>query len=270
MLDRVGVFVRVTRLVDGHWTRPKIPSFSADPDYGCLVMSLSADGQTIYFLSTRPLPDEPKKPGWGNQNIFCADRTAEGWGEPHPAPGAVCTMSNEYYPSLTRDGTMYFTRSPQGEPARLWRSRFVDGSFQEPEILPKQVNRGENTFNAFIAPDESYLIAPIDGHEENIGPTDYWISFRNANDQWSEAMNLGERCNGPEQRAGSAYVSPDGKYLFFSATHSDQVDFFPEGRLTLDGFRRLNSSPENGNSDIYWVDAAFLDDLRPDGWAKGD
>lgn len=60
-----------------------------------------------------------------------------------------------------------------------------------------------------------------------------------------------------------------GNQNIFCATHTDQVDFFPEGRLTLAGFRRLNNSPENGNSGIYWVDAAFLEDLRPPGWAKG-
>jgi hypothetical protein len=269
MLDRVGVFVRVTQLVDGRWTEPKVPSFSADPDYGCLEITLSADDQEIYFLSTRTLPDEPKRPGWGNQNIFRSRRTADGWSDPEPAPGAVCSLGDEYYPSLTSDGTMYFTRVPQGEQAKIWRSRLVDGFYAEPVELPAQINCAESHYNAFIAPDESYLIVCIGGKEENLGRADYYICFRNTADQWSEAINLGSYVNSEESAAGSAYVSPDGKYLFFSATHVDKTDFFDEDGMTYQGFQEASSRPANGNSDIYWVSAAFLDDLRPVGWERG-
>jgi hypothetical protein len=263
MLDRAGVFVRVTRLVDGFWTRPEVPSFSTDPDFGCLEMALTPDNQEIHFLSTRPLPDEPDKPGWGNQNIFMSHRINDGWSEPEPAPGQVCTLDNEYYPSFTNDGTMYFTRSAGRANAAIWRSRRVDGVFAEPEQLPEQVNCAENSYNAFIAPDESYLIVCIGGKPENMSDVDYYVVFRDQNDQWSDAVNMGPLINSETSDAGSAYVSPDGLYLFFSAKHFEPTVFFPEGLMTIDGMQKACSSPENGGTDIYWVSTSILENMRP-------
>jgi hypothetical protein len=146
----------------------------------------------------------------------------------------------------------------------------VDGLYAEPEELPAQVNCAESHYNAFIAPDESYLIVCIGGKEENLSRADYYICYRNPADQWSEAINLGPYINSEESAAGSAYVSPDGKYLFFSATHVDETDFFGEDGMTYQGFQDAGIRPANGSSDIYWVSAAFLDDLRPAGWEKGN
>ncbi|MCP4291907.1 MAG: hypothetical protein GY780_08745 [bacterium] len=269
MLDRVGVYVRVTRLVDGVWTKPTVPSFSTDSDFGCLEITMSGDGQVVHFLSTRALPDEPKLRGWGNQNIFFSKRTAEGWSEPEPSPGAVNTMGDEYYPSLTSDGTMYFTKAPKGAPAVICRSRLVNGAYAEPEELPVAVNCAESSYNAFVAPDESYLIACIRGKEKSLPVAGYYISFRNADDQWSEAINLGPHINKAESAAGSAYVSPDGKYLFFSANWPiDKGSLFGEEGLTYQGIQDSAGLPALGSSDIYWVSASFLDDLRPAGWEK--
>ena len=266
MLDRAGVFVRCTRLVDGRWTEPVIPSFATDPTLPVLEMSLTADGRTIMFLSTLPIEGETRRPGWANQNIFACDRDGDGWGEPYPIAGAVNTTDNEYYPSLTDDGTLYYTHHRRGEPAKLWRSRLVDGRYDEPERLPERINGVGNVYNAFIARDESYLIMCIGGAEENLGPADYWVSFRNAEDRWSEAVNLGPKINDPDSGAGSAWVSNDGKYLFYSATHAASGDFFPDGIKTLDGMKKMNTSPGNGATDIYWVSAEVVQALRPEGW----
>ncbi len=271
LLDRVAVSLRVTRLEDGRWTEPVIPAFAADREHPCLEPALSPDGRRLYFLSTLPLPGEEDLPGWGNQNIFYVERDEQvvgGWTEPRPAP--VSTTDEEYYPSFCADGTLYYTHHARGEPARIWRARPASDGFTEPEMLPAEVNGDGDCYNAFVAPDESYLIVCNGGREDNLGPADYWISFRNRRDEWSAAVNLGPKVNGPNTRAGSAYVSPDGRYLFFSATRSETAVFFPSGGLTMDGLRLLHDSPGNGGSDIYWVAAGFLDDLRPAGWPRGD
>ena len=266
LLDRAGVGLRVTRQVDGRWTEPVIAAFSVDSNYGCLEPTMSADGERICFLSTRPIPDEDDLPGWGNQNIFAVDRTAEGWSDPYPLPGAVNTLEGEYYPSLTRDGTLYYTSDVRGQASVICRSRLVDGQYAEPEQLPDHVNSGTANYNAFIDPQERYLIVCIAGLESNLGASDYYIAFRGADDRWSDPINLGETINGPDTRAGSAYVSPDGKYLFFSAMRSDDAAFFPDGVLTVDGLRKVNGSPRNGGNDIYWMKADFLETLRPEGF----
>lgn len=263
MMDLGRVTLRVTRLVDGRWTTPEFAPFAADPDFAVLEPAFSADGNTIYFLSNRAAPDQEKRPGWGNQNIWAVDRVDDGWGEPYALPGPITTADFEYYPSLTADGTLYYTRDSRGDHAGIWRSRPVDGGWGEPEKLGPEVNCGEDNYNAFIAPDESYLIYCVGGYEKNLGAADYYISFRSTDDTWSEAVNLGEKINGENERAGSAYVSPDGRYLFFSGARVDDETCFPGGEMTLDRLEDLHGGPGNGKLDIFWVDAAFLEELRP-------
>ena len=108
--------------------------------------------------------------------------------------------------------------------------------------------------------DESFLIACVAGHEDNLGPADYWISFRDDQGAWQSARNLGELFNGPDSRASSAFLSPDGQYLFFS---SSRVSPFEGERLTRADLQNIHAGPGNGASDIWWVSAEVLDRYRP-------
>jgi ketosteroid isomerase-like protein len=147
----------MTRLENGHWTEPVVAPFAADPRYFHFEPCLSADGRRMLFLTTRPTAGEEAKPGWANQNIFAADRREDGtWGEPYDLGAPVNTTGAEFFPSLTREGTLYYTcASPRGGSLKLVRSRFVDGRYQAPDTLPAAVNGKGVPYNAFIAPDES-------------------------------------------------------------------------------------------------------------------
>ena len=56
-------------------------------------------------------------------------------------------------------------------------------------------------------------------------------------------------------------MSPDGKYFFFSSARPRFGG--ADGVITWDGLLNAQSRPENGGTDIYWVDAGFVEDLRP-------
>ena len=66
--------------------------------------------------------------------------------------------------------------------------------------------------------------------------SDLYICFNDGFGNWSKAKNMGNMINtrAPEN---CAYVTPDGKYLFFN-------------------------SGRNGNYDIYWVDAGIIETLK--------
>ena len=65
------------------------------------------------------------------------------------------------------------------------------------------------------------------------------------------------------------WVSADGRFLFFaSSTPPDFTDW--GGRLTLGRLLAHHGSPENGSSDIYWVDAGVIESLRRDTAASRD
>ena len=77
---------------------------------------------------------------------------------------------------------------------------------------------------------------------------------------------MGEQINTDDGREYSPYVSPDGLYFFFMSTRPRQVYdaskfLFSFGEM-VDKFSR----PWNGNADIFWIDAGFIDRLRPESW----
>ena len=259
--------IMVTRLENGRWTEPAVAPFAADPRYFHFEPCLSADGKRMLFLTTRPTVGEETKPGWANQNIFAADRRADGaWGEPYDLGTPVNTTGAEFFPSLTRDGTLYYTcGTPRGGQLKIVRSRFVAGRYQAPDTLPEAVNGKGVPYNAFIAPDESYLIACVEGRTDGAEPgrPQYFVFFRGAQDRWSEGVCLGKDVSPVGGNAGSAYVSPDGKYLFFGSTRPREIASTPRIPLTLRSLRDANGRAQNGNSDIYWMEASFLDKLRP-------
>jgi hypothetical protein len=259
--------IMVTRLESGHWTEPAVASFAADLRYFHFEPCLSADGKRMLFLTTRPTVGEETKPGWANQNIFAADRSEDGsWGEPYDLGAPVNTTGSEFFPSLTRDGTLYYTcGAPRSGQLKIVRSRFVGGRYQAPDTLPAVVNGKGVPYNAFIAPDESYLIACVDGRTDGAEPgrPQYFIFFRDVSDRWSEGVCLGKDVSPVGGNAGSAYVSPDGKYLFFGSTRPREIASTPQIPPTLRSLRDANGRAQNGNSDIYWMGASFIDRLRP-------
>ncbi len=253
-----------TKLVDGRWTKPEVAPFSGDSRFMDLEPHISPDGRHFYFLSTRP-PDggepEPDETGaWVHQDIWVMDRTETGWGAPYNLGAPINTEASEFFPSVTLDGTIYFTRNDE-DPAGsfIYRARLVDGQYAEPEKLPPEVNSVPQQFNAFIAPDESYLILSAGGREDSYGGADYYVIFRNPDDTWVGPINLGPTINQAVGAEWSPYVSPDGKYFFFMSTRKGSVP----PRLTRDYLLGLSQAPENGTPGIYWVDAGFIEALRP-------
>jgi hypothetical protein len=78
---------------------------------------------------------------------------------------------------------------------------------------------------------------------------------------------MGPIVNTPGNRVVSPYVSPDGKYFFFASTRTAEGDQgqkdTAQARRSYEKIKRMASEPQNGSSDIYWVDASFIEGLRP-------
>ncbi|WDE07818.1 hypothetical protein SG34_013590 [Thalassomonas viridans] len=148
-----------------------------------------------------------------------------------------------------------FTASPKGTyyfyvldfkdgSGHMSYSRLIDGKYEEPQRMSKAINRGKYIAHPFIAPDESYLMWDAEKDDENT--PDIYISFRNKDGSWGEAINMGDTINTAayEQRPK---VTPDGKYLFF---------WRGDKKVRKDG-----SSYWIGNP--HWVDAQVIENLRP-------
>lgn len=266
VMARNQVALLVSRRVEGRWSEPEIASFSADPAVFDLEPHITPDGSRFMFLSTRPGEGAEPAPGWSNQDIWFIDRTADGWSEPYNPGPPINTEAGEFFPSTTRSGTLYFTRATAEEGKRrslVCRSRPENGEYGPVEVLPPEVNAGDMQFNAFIDPDERFLIYGMAGRDDAIGQADYYIAFRDENDGWTGPINMGPTLNTPGNRVVSASLSPDGRYLFFASTRGTETDAEDGGR-SYRLFQESQVRPRNGNSDIYWVEASIIEELRPE------
>ncbi len=255
----------VSRRVDGRWTEPEVAGFSSRQAVFDIEPHIIPDGTRFLFLSTRPNDGAEPSPGWHDQDIWAMDRTDHGWSEPYNLGPPVNTEAPEFFPSTTRSGTIYFTREVEGEQGNrslIHRCRLVGGEYQPAEVLPPEVNAGDTQFNAFIDPDERFLIFGMAGREDAIGRADYYISFRDENDVWTGPLNMGEKFNSPTNSVVSASLTPDGRFLFFASTRS--MDDKEASDRSWRRFQERHGQPGNGNSDIYWVDATFIEALRPE------
>ncbi|HHH84378.1 MAG TPA: hypothetical protein ENL15_00305, partial [Firmicutes bacterium] len=191
--------IMVTRKVKGKWAVPSPAPFSGKKAYFDAEPCLSSDGMKIYFLSTRPLPGDPLHPGWGYENIWTAQRTPEGWSDPLPLTSTVNDGRNVFYPTLTKEGILYYTASPRdGErKSDLFRAFPGKEGFTAVEKLPGPLNTFPLQFNSAIDPDGNYLLFLAAGSDQNTNTSDIWVSFRSEDDRWSKPQNLGPAVNFP-------------------------------------------------------------------------
>ncbi len=121
-------------------------------------------------------------------------------------------------------------------------SRLVNGKREAPKPFSKKINSGKWTAHPFIAADESYIIWDSE-RKGGYGGVDLYISFKQQDGSYGDAINFGDKINtvGPDS---GGVVSPDGKYFFFNRKISEE------------------------DSDIYWVDAQIIETLRVKSQAK--
>jgi len=250
------VTIFYSRRNGNEWSVPEVFEYCTNPAYKYVEPHISPDGTKLYFISNMPADSVSE----GNEDIWLCTKTDGRWSEPLNLGAPVNTASKEFYPSVTVDGTIYYTHlDPVAGEEFIYRSRLDNGVFQEPEKLGPNVNIGSARYNAFVAADESYIIVPAYGMPVSYGATDYYISFRDSLDNWSQPVNMGPEVNSAFPGEWSASVSTDGKYLFFM---SDRMGGKRIGRLSTATLQQFHNSPQNGSSDIYWISTGVIDRLR--------
>jgi len=247
--------IMLAKRINGIWQEPVVAPFARDTSFFFAEPTISIDGSKIFYLSTKPRGNEKAKPGWNNQNIWVAERKLDGeWGEPKPLPENINEFE-EFYPSLTSDGTLYFCRTDaKTEVSQILRSKLVNGQYQNPIILPAPINEKGTIFNACIAPDDGYMIGCVTGRDStNLNRATYMLFFHNADDTWSKGIDLIKELNLPCPNAVSISVSYDGKYLFFASTQKTIKFKDIQSGWKLNSIMKRRLVPGNGNSDIYWM-----------------
>jgi Tol biopolymer transport system component len=240
---------------NGKWSGPQVAPFSGQ--YSDADEFITADGKRMFFISRRPVDASISPNAAGRLDIWVMDKIATGWSEPKNLGAPVNSEGGEYFPTLTNDGTLYFGSGRKGGKGGidLYRSRFINGKYQEPENLGDAINTNFDEYEPFIAPDESFLIFMAGNRPDGLGGFDLYVSY-NRNGQWTKAKNLGAPINSPVDDL-SPRISPDGKYFFWASARS-AIDKPKTKVWSLKDFSSAYQSPQNGLGDIYYMDVSAL------------
>jgi hypothetical protein len=208
-----------SKFSEREWTAPAPVTFA--DGYPSLEPHITFDNKTLYFAWERPIPAGDK----GMQNIpgiWATTRTADGWSAPKYAGQGMWVSSS-------RDGRIYITDLLFQSGGHLARVTINNGLFTGYKKLTGGMDALSNMqemAHPCIAPDGSFLLFDVKGGHY------LYVCFKMPDGTWGEAIDLTQ--HGFDPLAGGAYVSPDGKYLFFHL-----------------------------NGDIWWVDIKIIEELRP-------
>lgn len=235
----------------GRWNTPAVVPFSGQ--YSDADPFITPDGAHLYFISNRTGAGKTST----DLDIWTVDKTNTGWTEPRNLGSPINSAGNEWYPTIAANGTIYFGSDRQGGKGRtdIYRSRFVNGKYAEPENLGDAINTQFNEFEALISPDESFLILMAGGRSDSKGGFDLYISY-NRNGVWTKPVNLGDKINS----SGNEYsptISPDGKYFFWTSTRTSTDAAF-EKQLNYHELMAKLENAGNGLGDIYYIDLSVL------------
>lgn len=186
-------------------------SFS-DPRWSDSDPQISPDGSTLWFISDRATADRPDKEDF---DLWRAKRTAAGWGDPEPVPGAS-SPAMELGPEL-RGGVLYFNSSRAGGPGKLdiYAANPEGDGFAAPQPLTAPINSPFNEGDFTLSPDGRVALFWSD-RPGGLGQGDIYASVRRG-EGWSEPVNLGPEVNSSAFDFTPSF-SPDGGVLFFSST----------------------------------------------------
>jgi len=79
----------------------------------------------------------------------------------------------------------------EGETAKIYCAKYVNGGYQKFEPLPEIINTGI-TLDPFIDFQDRFLLFAGSNRADNIGIIDLYISYKDGNGNWSQSSNLGQ------------------------------------------------------------------------------
>ncbi|MEH6536702.1 MAG: hypothetical protein V7719_09930 [Psychroserpens sp.] len=233
------------------WQEPKITSFSGQ--YKDLEPFLSPDGLKLYFASNRPVSKDSTIVKDFDIWYVQRDKLGANWSEPINIGAPVNSSLDEFYPSVTYSNNIYFTTIKKELESQddIFMCEWKDGNYSEPEPLGEGVNTKGAEFNAYVAPDESYILFSGWRRSGGVGSGDLYISKRE-NGEWLPAKNLGKEINSKYMEY-CPFVNKETGTLYLTSRRS-HIDKKDAGYTNFEELMNEINRYDNGSSRIYKTD----------------
>lgn len=239
--------VFVSTMYDSIWSIPQI-LFDDFEDVG--AANISSDGNEIYFSASN------WSIGKGSCDIYCVKFVDGKWTEPMNVT-SINSSEWESQPCLTADGMqLYFVRSNRKKTSDIYVVyRQDDGSWGEPERLNSNINTDGNEMAPFVHYDGQTLYFASDTRN-GMGGYDLFMSRKDRNNEWSEAVNLGYPLNTEDDEI-NIVIAPDAKTAFISSKREGGNGAYDIYDFEIDEkFRPQPSEPcEQENPYLYALNA---------------
>lgn len=255
-------FIAVIKKEGSKWSKPQTASFSGS--FNDLEAFFSADGNRLFFSSRRPLltTDTVAKKDF---DIWYVERKAKdsAWSAPLNLGAPINSGENEFYPCITSSGNLYFTaqRADSKGKEDIYLSRFKNGKYELPISLDS-VNTEKYEFNAYISPDESFMLFTSYGRPTDLGGGDLYCSVKDKQGNWKKGVHLGlpvnsdkiDYCPYPDMASGMLYFTSERSSIRENQRHTGK-DYLSLLKLFYDY--------SNGQERIYTVDMKSIKPLLP-------
>ena len=244
--DEISIIIHATKN-DDSWNTLQLLKPSGK--FKDLEPFLAPDGLKLYFASNRPLAysSETKE----DFDIWYVERSVTNgkWSEPKNIGESVNSEFNEFYPSVSSNGNLYFTSDrPEGKGKDdIYKSEWIAKTYATPTSLSASINTGGYEFNAYISPNEDFLIFSGYNREDGFGSGDLYVSLQHKNGDWSDSKNLGKKINS-EKMDYCPFIDIKTNTLYFTSTRSGikANDFH-----SVEEFKEALDIFESGQSKIY-------------------
>jgi flagellar motor protein MotB len=145
--------------------------------------------------------------------------------QPKKLAGSINTADDEYFPSLSVDGSVLaFTRQPKEGPGRdmtgkiqedLYFAVLKDSVYGKAEPFPSPVNTTGNEGTQSLSQDGRIMFFTGCNRKDTKGGCDLYYCVKTGNN-WSDPVNLGYPLNSRYWES-TPFLAADGKHLFFSS-----------------------------------------------------
>lgn len=204
-----------SQMTDGKWQQggPVVSGFNSNSNEG--MSSLVRNGRRIFFTACgRPQVAGPCDIWEADLNPVSVEIT-----NLKPVQGLVNSDRWESQVSVSCDGnTIYFASNRSGGlgGTDLWCSERMDnGEWGAPQNLGAKINTSGDEEAPFITNDGRTLYFSSTGHT-GMGEQDIFVTWKDANGQWTSPVNLGPPVNTAYRELGF-FLSADGQTGYFAS-----------------------------------------------------
>ena len=203
--------------------------------------SITVDDNTLIFTTNLPTQNPRVK----QEDLFSAQKIDNKWQKSVPL-SSINTRTNEGAQSITADGkTMFFTvcGAPNGHGScDIYMTKKVGDKWIQPQNLGEPINSKYWESQPSCSADGRTLYF-ASTRPDGFGKKDIYVSYLQANGQWSKPANLGSEIN-TKYDDESPYIHADGITLYYASDGRPGM-----GKKDIFGTKKLDktawATPEN-------------------------